>query len=59
MENIVGGRNQSGQFCIRFACFHGLLHLLGHDHVRGGAQAVRMRAEERRLAKLLRDAQKR
>ncbi len=38
---------------------HGLLHLLGHDHVRGGAQAVRMRAEERRLAKLLRDAQKR
>ncbi len=28
---------------------HGVLHLLGHDHVRGGPQARRMKQEERRL----------
>lgn len=28
---------------------HGVLHLLGHDHVHGGRQAKRMRDEERRL----------
>jgi probable rRNA maturation factor len=28
---------------------HGILHLLGHDHVHGGWQAKKMRAEERRL----------
>ncbi len=32
---------------------HGILHLLGHDHVRGGRQARRMRAEEDRLVALL------
>lgn len=32
---------------------HGVLHLLGHDHVRGGAQARRMKAEEERLMRLL------
>ena len=32
---------------------HGVLHLLGHDHVHGGAQARRMKAEERRLLALL------
>jgi len=31
---------------------HGVLHLLGHDHVRS-AQAKRMRAEERRVARAL------
>jgi probable rRNA maturation factor len=31
---------------------HGVLHLLGHDHVRA-AEARRMRAEERRLARAL------
>ncbi len=28
---------------------HGVLHLMGHDHVHGGAQARRMQAAERRL----------
>ncbi len=28
---------------------HGVLHLLGHDHVHGGRQAKKMRTEERRL----------
>ena len=28
---------------------HGFLHLLGHDHVRGGRQAAKMKREERRL----------
>ena len=28
---------------------HGLLHLLGHDHERGGREARRMEARERRL----------
>jgi probable rRNA maturation factor len=32
---------------------HGVLHLLGHDHVRGGAQARRMKKEEARLLELL------
>jgi len=31
---------------------HGVLHLLGHDHVRA-TQARRMRAEERRLWRML------
>jgi probable rRNA maturation factor len=37
---------------------HGILHLLGHDHVRGGAQAKRMRAEEDRLVALLAGVQR-
>ena len=32
---------------------HGTLHLLGHDHVHGGAQARRMKKEESRLLALL------
>lgn len=32
---------------------HGVLHLLGHDHVHGGAQARRMKKEEARLLALL------
>lgn len=34
---------------------HGVLHLLGHDHVHGGRQAGRMRREEARLAQHLAD----
>lgn len=33
---------------------HGVLHLLGHDHVHGGLQARRMRREEARLLRALR-----
>ena len=33
---------------------HGLLHLLGYDHVSGGQQAMRMGQQEERLSKLLR-----
>lgn len=33
---------------------HGVLHLLGHDHVRGGRQARRMALEEARLFALIR-----
>ena len=32
---------------------HGVLHLLGHDHVHGGRQAKKMRLEEDRLLGLL------
>lgn len=32
---------------------HGVLHLLGHDHVQGGAQARRMQAEERRVLRFV------
>jgi len=32
---------------------HGILHLIGHDHVKGGSQAERMRLEERRLMRRL------
>jgi probable rRNA maturation factor len=38
--------------CTRLL-LHGLLHLLGHEHERGGAEAKRMRAEERRLSDVL------
>ena len=34
---------------------HGVLHLLGHDHERDD-EAKRMRAEERRVLRRLRDA---
>jgi probable rRNA maturation factor len=32
---------------------HGVLHLLGYDHERGGTEAARMRAEEARLSAAL------
>ncbi len=35
---------------------HGVLHLLGHDHVHGGPQARRMQREEARLLGVLRRA---
>jgi len=38
---------------IKKLMVHGMLHLLGHDHVRGGAQARRMKKEEERLLQLL------
>ncbi len=38
---------------VRWLLVHGILHLLGHDHVHGGPQARRMRQEELRLLALL------
>jgi len=32
---------------------HGILHLMGHDHVKGGRQAKRMKEEEKALLKLI------
>lgn len=34
---------------------HGLLHLLGYDHVKGGAQARNMKAKEEELMEALMD----
>ncbi len=34
---------------------HGLLHLIGHDHVRGGRQAKEMKAEEEALMRGLKE----
>lgn len=36
---------------IIFYCVHGLLHLLGYEHLRGGREEKEMGAEERRLFK--------
>lgn len=33
---------------------HGILHLLGHDHVKGGRQAARMREAEAALINIIR-----
>lgn len=43
---------------VRRLIVHGVLHLLGHDHKKP-AEAARMRAEERRILALLRDADRR
>ena len=37
---------------------HGLLHLLGYDHVKGGTQAKRMKAMEEKLLRGWKDAVK-
>lgn len=38
---------------LRRLLVHGILHLLGHDHVHGGHQARLMQEEEARLLRLL------
>ena len=40
---------------LRTLLIHGVLHLLGHDHERGGAPARRMRQQEADLRKSLRE----
>jgi probable rRNA maturation factor len=37
---------------------HGVLHLLGHDHVHGGLQARRMKREEARVLRALKRARR-
>ena len=37
---------------------HGILHLIGHDHVHGGPQARKMKLEEERVLKSLMKARK-
>ncbi len=32
---------------------HGVLHLIGHDHIHGGPQAAKMKREEARVLKVL------
>lgn len=43
---------------IKILLVHGILHLLGHDHVHGGWQARRMRQEEERLLTQLRKSKR-
>ncbi len=38
---------------MRRLLVHGVLHLLGHDHVHGGRQAQKMKAAEERLLRAL------
>jgi len=38
---------------MRRLLVHGILHLVGHDHIHGGRQAAKMKLEEERLVKHL------
>ncbi len=59
--SVERAREQSREFGVGLdeelarLLVHGLLHLLGHDHVRGGRQAKRMREREEALMGLFRD----
>jgi ssRNA-specific RNase YbeY (16S rRNA maturation enzyme) len=33
---------------------HGILHLIGHDHIRGGSEARRMKREHQRVMRMIR-----
>lgn len=41
---------------VRRLLVHGVLHLIGHDHVHGGWQARRMKEEEARLLRAVEEA---
>jgi probable rRNA maturation factor len=44
---------------VKVLLVHGILHLLGHDHERGGAQAARMQAAEGQLLRAVAAARRR
>ena len=45
------GHSLEDEFCRLLT--HGILHLLGHDHVHGGRQASKMKREESRILAIL------
>lgn len=53
--SIEKAREQAGEFDVTVdeeisrLLVHGILHLMGHDHVKGGSQAKRMREKEQEL----------
>jgi probable rRNA maturation factor len=57
--SVETARRQAPRFGNDFAAemdrllVHGVLHLLGHDHVHGGPQAAKMKREEARVLKAL------
>lgn len=59
--SVERAKAQSKEFGVRLneelarLLVHGLLHLLGYDHVRGGSQAKRMRDREEGLMGLFRE----
>ncbi|MBI5599221.1 MAG: rRNA maturation RNase YbeY [Deltaproteobacteria bacterium] len=56
--SVEKARTQAKEFGTGFngemarLLIHGILHLVGHDHVRGGRQAARMREKEEELLQL-------
>ncbi len=46
---LTRGWKASPEERVLYFLVHGMLHLAGHDHVRGGGRAARMRREEERI----------
>lgn len=57
--SVERARSQAAEFGVTYdeelarLLVHGLLHLLGYDHVKGGRQAGRMREKEEEMMGLL------